>query len=106
MILCSQNQQFFFKDQRGLPNLIYRTPLNKDITVNIMNKKTKLKNFLNQVSGNFIVRDCRGGYAVYTSKTEGPNNLSFYSNMTVTGSYPDIDKDGDAVLVIVIDSWY
>ena len=23
-----QNQQFFFKDQRGLPNLIYRTPLN------------------------------------------------------------------------------
>ena len=27
MILCSQNQQFFFKDQRGLPNLIYRTPL-------------------------------------------------------------------------------
>lgn len=30
MILCSQNQQFFFKDQRGLPNLIYRTPL-KDV---------------------------------------------------------------------------
>ena len=29
MILRSQNQQFFFKDQRGLPNLIYRTPLNK-----------------------------------------------------------------------------
>jgi hypothetical protein len=28
LILCSQNQQFFFKDQRGLPNLIYRTPLN------------------------------------------------------------------------------
>lgn len=27
MILRSQNQQFFFKDQRGLPNLIYRTPL-------------------------------------------------------------------------------
>ena len=26
MILRSQNQQFFFKDQRGLPNLIYRTP--------------------------------------------------------------------------------
>lgn len=77
----------------------------KDITVNIMKKKTKLKNFLNQVSGNFIVRDCRGGYAVYTSKTEGPNNLSFYSNMTVTDSYPDKDEDGDAVLVIVIDSW-
>ena len=77
----------------------------KDITVNIMNKKTKLKNFLKQVSGNFIVRDSRGGYAVYTSKTEGPNNLSFYSNMTVTDSYPDKDEDGDAVLVIVIDSW-
>ena len=28
MILRSQNQQFFFKDQRGLPNLIYRTPHN------------------------------------------------------------------------------
>ena len=28
LILRSQNQQFFFKDQRGLPNLIYRTPLN------------------------------------------------------------------------------
>ena len=27
MILRSQNQQFFFKDQRVLPNLIYRTPL-------------------------------------------------------------------------------
>ena len=64
-----------------------------------------LKNFLKQVSGNFIVRDSRGGYAVYTSKTEGPNNLSFYSNMTVTYSYPDKDEDGDAVLVIVIDSW-
>ena len=30
MILRSQNQQFFFKDQRGLPNLIYRTPLKRD----------------------------------------------------------------------------
>lgn len=43
----------------------------------------------------------------YTSKAKGPNNLSFYSNMTVTDSYPDKDEDGDgdAVLVIVIDSW-
>lgn len=71
--------------------------------MNIMKKKTKLKNFLNHVSGNFIVRDSRAGYDVYTSKAKGPNNLSFYSNMTVTDSYPD--KDGDAVLVIVIDSW-
>lgn len=49
----------------------------------------------------------RVGYAVYTSKAKGPNNLSFYSNMTVTDSYPDKgeDGDGDAVLVIVIDSW-
>lgn len=73
--------------------------------MNIMKKKTKLKNFLNRVSGNFIVRDSRAGYAVYTSKAKGPNNLSFYSNMTVTDSYPNKDEDGDAVLVIVIDSW-
>ena len=34
MILRSQNQQFFFKDQRGLPNLIYRTPLNTEANKN------------------------------------------------------------------------
>ena len=33
MILRSQNQQFFFKDQRGLPNLIYRTPLMRIVKV-------------------------------------------------------------------------
>lgn len=43
MILCSQNQQFFFKDQRGLPNLIYRTPLKKDNIQAVLFNTMKLR---------------------------------------------------------------
>ena len=67
--------------------------------------KTKLKTLIKSISGNFLVRDYRSGIVVYSSKERGPNSLDFYYNMTVKHHYPDKDNDGDAVLVIVIDSW-
>ena len=80
----------------------------KDLTVTFKtNKKhkTKLKTLIKSISGNFLVRDYRSGIVVYSSKERGPNSLDFYYNMTVKYHYPDKDNDGDAVLVIVIDSW-
>lgn len=103
----SHMNQFFISDHVSVEK--YEKAINnfkKDITVKIMNnKKTKLKTFIKNVSGNFLVRDSRSGIVVYSSKERGPNSLDFFYNMTVKDHYADKDNDGDAVLVIVIDSW-
>ena len=59
MILRSQNQQFFFKDQRVLPNLIYRTPLNAD-------------EIIVSSSGGF----CTGAYEIDGKAVGGKDNAS------------------------------
>ena len=91
MILRSQNQQFFFKDQRGLPNLIYRTPL-KFVYGYIIAIDQEI--FESEYS---IVGEYKDDYVIDILRQ---NNLEFTdkANSSVT-SFKVISEDDDKCLI-------